>query len=343
MSDRQALRTALTAGLGNGFASLSGLADSQYVALAVLAVSSGSAGGALALGRQRLLGTLLGSGLLLVGHGGLQGLPMPLGLAITLASLRLLGGLLNLQVGYKVGGMIIVMGWLVHEGSLASWIPLRFVWTSFGVLLTLLAVRLFWPCRAIDGSFSRYTALLEALQACLLSLAEQRQASASQAAIQAAQIRQLRQRLVAVRRLQPEVLQELGSLASSHPAARLLAAFDGACSRLITLAAGLVREPITLQGPLQQSEAQQLLQLAEQLQRWQQQLRQRRGLPLPPPAGLAPPQGWEELFAHLCDPAANRAPLEQLERTALRLQLCRQAAQAIRSAEQQWATIAHRR
>jgi uncharacterized membrane protein YccC len=55
--DRNGLRTAFTAGLGNAFASLSGLADSQYVALAVLAVSSGTYGGALALGRQRLLGT----------------------------------------------------------------------------------------------------------------------------------------------------------------------------------------------------------------------------------------------------------------------------------------------
>jgi uncharacterized membrane protein YccC len=150
-----ALRTALTAGLGNGFASLSGLEFSQYVALAVLAVSSGTYGAALALGRQRLLGTVLGSLLLLIGYEGLRGVPLPLAIAITLGALRLLGGLLQLQVGYKVGGMIIVMGWLVHEGGLATWIPIRFFWTSFGVLIALLGLRLFWPARSLDSSLAQ--------------------------------------------------------------------------------------------------------------------------------------------------------------------------------------------
>ena len=60
MINRNGLRTAFTAGLGNAFASLSGVGDSQYVSLAVLAVSTGTYGGALALGSQRLLGTALG-------------------------------------------------------------------------------------------------------------------------------------------------------------------------------------------------------------------------------------------------------------------------------------------
>ena len=83
MINRNALRTALTAGLGNAFASLSGVEFSQYVALAVLAVSTGTYGGALALGRQRLLGTALGSVLLLIGYEGLRGVPMPLAIAST--------------------------------------------------------------------------------------------------------------------------------------------------------------------------------------------------------------------------------------------------------------------
>ncbi len=95
--DRHSLRTALSAGLGNVFASSSGLEFSQDVAQAVLSVSTGTYGAALALGRQRLL-----------------------------------GGLLKLQVGYTVGGVIIVMGWLVHEAGLAAWIPIRFLRTSFG-------------------------------------------------------------------------------------------------------------------------------------------------------------------------------------------------------------------
>ncbi|MFZ9849821.1 MAG: FUSC family protein, partial [Vulcanococcus sp.] len=113
MTNRNAIRTAVTAGLANGFASITGLPDPQYVAMAVLAVSSGTYGASLELGRQRLLGTVLGSLLLLIGYTGLHALPLGVGLAITLGCLRLLGGLLSLKVGYKVGGMIVVMGWLV--------------------------------------------------------------------------------------------------------------------------------------------------------------------------------------------------------------------------------------
>ena len=120
MINRNALRSALTAGLANGFASVTSLPDIQYVSMAVLAVSSGTYGATLELGRQRLGGTVLGSLLLLIGYTGLHRLPLGVGLGITLGSLRLLGGLLGLKVGYKVGGMIVVMGWLVHEGDLAS-------------------------------------------------------------------------------------------------------------------------------------------------------------------------------------------------------------------------------
>ena len=101
---RSELRLALTAGLGNGIAALSGLPNGMYVPLAVLATCTGTYGGSLGLGRQRILGSLLGMGLLLLGFDTLQAVPMPLSLALTLAALRLLGGLLRLEVGYKVGG-----------------------------------------------------------------------------------------------------------------------------------------------------------------------------------------------------------------------------------------------
>jgi uncharacterized membrane protein YccC len=91
--NRNALRTALTAGLGNGFASITGLPDDQYVALAVLSVSSGTYGTSFELGRQRLLGTVLGSILLLIGFESLHGLPLAVGLAITLGSFEPEGGL----------------------------------------------------------------------------------------------------------------------------------------------------------------------------------------------------------------------------------------------------------
>jgi len=349
--DRNGLRTAFTAGLGNAFASLSGVADSQYVALAVLAVSTGTYGGALALGSQRLLGTALGSVLLLIGYEGLKGVPMPLGIAITLGALRLLGGLLKLQVGYKVGGMIIVMGWLVHEGGLASWIPLRFFWTSFGVLIALLGLRLFWPARGLDSSLVQVARLLVQLQSCFRDLAARVDPSREyQVAGQVAdpvgidRYRVLRNQLIAIRQQRPTLLQELGTMPDRHPATLLMANFDATASRLITLVGGLVREAPTLQDPqllvqLHRAEAELLQAMAGQLGQWEQQIRGRRGLPTPPESRLQLPRSWQELGQDLNNPTANTAALDRLERIASRLMLCRQAEQAIRDGEANWAAI----
>lgn len=347
MINRNALRTAFTAGLGNAFASLTELADSQYVALAVLAISSGTYGGALALGRQRLLGTALGSVLLLIGYVGLRDVPMPLGIAITLGALRLLGGLLKLQVGYKVGGMIIVMGWLVHEGGLASWIPIRFFWTSFGVLITLLALRLFWPARGFDTSMSQVADLLGQLQGGFSDLAARVDpAMAGQVAdpVGIGRYRALRNQLIAIRQQRPALLQELGTLPERHPATLLMANFDATASRLITLVGGLVREPPTLQDPqlvvqLHRAEAELLQAMAGHLALWEGQIRGRRGLPKPPEIELQLPRSWQELGQELNDPNANSASLERLARIASRLMLCRQAEQAIRNGEANWAAI----
>ena len=347
MINRNALRTAFTAGLGNAFASLSGLADSQYVALAVLAVSSGTYGGALALGRQRLLGTALGSVLLLIGYEGLRGVPMPLALALTLGALRLLGGILKLQVGYKAGGMIIVMGWLVHEGGLASWIPLRFFWTCFGVLITLLALRLFWPARGLDSSLALVAGLLVQLQSCFRDLAARVDpAVAGQGAdpIGIGRYRALRNQLMTIRQQRPAMLQELGTLPERHPATLLMANFDTTASRLITLVGGLVREPPTLQDPqlvvqLHRAEAELLQALAGHLGQWERQILGRRGLPKPPESELQLPRSWQQLSQELNNPTANSASLERLERIASRLMLCRQAEQAISTAEANWAAI----
>jgi hypothetical protein len=345
--DRNALRTALTTGLGNAFASLSGLGDSQYVALAVLAVSTGTYGGALALGRQRLLGTVLGSVLLLIGYEGLREMPMPLGIAITLGALRLLGGLLKLQVGYKVGGMIIVMGWLVHEGGLASWIPIRFFWTCFGVLITLLGLRLFWPARGLDSGLSRVADLFGQLQSCFRDLAARVDPSAAgqvTVPVGIGRYRTLRNQLIAIRRQRPALLQELGSVPERHPAALLMADFEASASRLITLVGGMVRESPTLQDPqlvaqLHQAEAELLQAMADHLGQWERQIRGRRGLPTPPVTALQVPRSWMELGQELNDPIANSASLERLERIASRLMLCRQAEQAIRDAEANWAAL----
>ena len=347
MINRNGLRTAFTAGLGNAFASLSGVGDSQYVSLAVLAVSTGTYGGALALGSQRLLGTALGSVLLLIGYEGLRGLPMPLALALTLGALRLLGGLLKLQVGYKVGGIVIVMGWLVHEGGLAAWIPLRFFWTCFGVLITLLALRLFWPARGLDSSLGQVATLLVQLQSCFRDLAARVDPARSGPVADPVGIgryRALRNQLVAIRRQRPALLQELGSLPERHPATLLMANFEATASRLITLVGGLVREPPSLQDPqlvvqLHRAEAELLQAMAGQLGQWERQIRGRRGLPKPPDTGLQLPRSWQQLGQELNDPTANSASLERLERIASRLMLCRQAEQAISTAEANWAAI----
>ena len=375
MINRAALRTAVTTGLANAFASLSGVQDSQYAPLAVLSVATGNYGGALELGRQRLLGTVLGAVLLLVGYEGLKDLPLPLGLAITLGSLRLLGGLLQLKVGYKVGGMIIVMGWLVHEGSLASWLPFRFFWTAFGVVLTLLSLRLFWPARGLDQMLTAYATLLAQLQLALRQLADGLLATAHQIdghegeglqprALAAGHDRQgahplpslaLRRQLQAARSLKPNLLQELGTLPGRHPATLLLTSLDATASRLVTLVHAMERSapaplpPAQLQ-PLHQAEGDLLLAMSEQLQVWEQRIRpqpqQCRGghpLPEPPPQALRLPHSWQQVNQRLNDPFLNGAGSDRLERIAVRLSLCRQAERAIREGETRWRAIVQRR
>jgi hypothetical protein len=348
MINRTALRTAVTTGLANAFASLSGVPDSQYAPLAVLSVSTGSYGGAFELGRQRLWGTALGTGLLLVGYEGLKGLPMPLGLALTLGSLRLLGGLLQLKVGYKVGGMIIVMGWLVHQGSLASWLPLRFFWTAFGVLLTLLSLRLFWPARGLDAILSAYARLLSQLQLALRQQADQLEDGSRG---HPEHYTLLRNQLQAMRSLRPVLLQELGSQPERHPAALLLSSLDGTASRLVTLVRAMERAAPAPQPPpqlvrLHRAEADLLRAMAEQLQHWEEAIHlplqgTRRGprLPVPPAEALQLPSSWQQLNQELNDPAVNAAASERLERIAVRLLLCRQAERAIRDGQASWSTI----
>jgi uncharacterized membrane protein YccC len=341
--NRNALRTALTAGLGNGFASITGLADSQYVALSVLSVASGTYGGAIELGRQRLLGTVLGAILLLVGHTCLQSLPLGVGLAITLGCLRLLGGALGLKVGYKVGGMIVVMGWLVHEGNLASWIPLRFFWTALGVLLTLLSLRLFWPARGLNQCLGSYADLMQQLHDTFLALAarlEQRRGSEPPQR----RYRQLRATLQKARGTRGGLLPELGDQPTRHPAFLLVNNLDAAASRLVSLVGGMERAEPTRHDPqlvtrLHQVEAELLLHLAGQLLLWERQLRGSHSLPQAPTPCLELPDSWAALNAELNDPVANSASLERLERIATRLQLCRLAAQAMVDGEAYWSAI----
>ena len=348
MINRNALRTALTAGLGNGFAFITGLPDAQYVAMAVLAVSSGTYGASIELGRQRLLGTVLGSILLLIGYECLKALPLAVGLAITLGCLRLLGGLWGLKVGYKVGGMIVVMGWLVHEGNLASWIPLRFFWTALGILLTVLSLRLFWPARSTTACLSRYADLLHQVAGCFRELAARLEQPSSRPATSApaqpSRARQLRTVLQSARSLRSALLPELGNQPQRHPAYLLVSTLDATASRLVTLVIGLERAAPTSRDPqlvarLHRAEGELLEGMAAQVLIWERQLRSPHALPSPPPQGLEISQSWLDLDTELIDPLANSASLERLERIAARLLLCRQAEQAIRDGETSWRAI----
>ena len=343
MINRNALRTAFTAGLGNGFASITGLPDAQYVAMAVLAVSSGTYGAAFELGRQRLLGTVLGSVLLLIGYECLHALPLAVGLAITLGCLRLLGGALGLKVGYKVGGMIVVMGWLVHEGNLASWIPLRFFWTALGILLTVLSLRLFWPARGTTACLKAYADLLAQVADSFGFLASRLEEQVAPPP----SYRRLRAQLQNARGQRLALLSELGGQPERHPAYRLVSSLDATASRLITMVAGMERAAPIARDPqlvarLHRAEADLLRCMAARIVIWSHQLRTGQSLPAPPPQALQPPQSWVELGDELDDPIANSASLERLERIAARLQLCRQAEQAIRQGESNWGMIMNR-
>lgn len=348
-------RLALVAGLGNGLAELSGLPFGYYVPLAVLAMGTGSYGGSLGLGRQRILGSVLGSLLVVVASRGLAGVPMPLGLAITLAALRLIGGALGLRVGYKVGGVIVVMGWLVHGTQLDGWIGLRLGWTCFGVILTLLSLRLFWPSQAVEHAFAERAALLAEVGQLYGGLADRLDRTATAATTPAATassagvvgltletIRALQKRQNELRRQVPSLEEEFGNQASRHPAARLIQALDRAGTRLLQTAAELVRRPPPpgehpLLQQLHGAEADLLHLLAERLDLWQQSLRTNHTtLPRPPDGPLTLPTSWRNLERDLHNPALAQVALLPLERLAGRLMACRGAHQAIREAEGLW-------
>ena len=340
------LRLAVTAALTLGFTTLTGIAFGYYATLAVLSVMGSNFGSSLALGRQRVLGTLLGGLVLLVFYEGLAGIPMPLGLALALALQRLLGGLLNLQVGYKAGGMVIVMGWLVHSDQFAPWLSLRLFWTVFGIITSLLSLRLLWPESALDSCWQGWSALFGALAADLRrhGLASPAPGSTSQAKVaMAVHNKELRGRLIAQRAAMPAIRDELGGAGPDHPLMQLLAGFDENGSRLIGLLQGLERhrrrDEIPALQPLERGEAALLLAIAARLALWSTCLSHRRRLaqlPPPPPEPLAPPADWRLAEQLLAQPLPQQLPLEQLQPIAARHQLCRQAWVALERLDQLW-------
>lgn len=359
--NRADLRLALTAGLANGFGVISGLPFALYAPLAVLAVCTGTYGSSRSLGRQRLLGSLLGMGVLLLAYEGLRGVPFPLAIAVALGSMRLLGGLLGLQVGYKVGGIVVVMGWLVHGSQLSSWIPLRLFWTTAGILLAVASLRLLWPARALPAVYAGLRSLLAELGDRLEGVAATldgpgphpgRPGTPTTAGPLPLEhpwdIGPGRSQLQTLRRQLPAAFSELGGDPSHHPQAQLLKGLCESCSLLLSALGGLGR-PIPPAGDpaeltaLQRAEAELLAALAGRLTLWARQLTLEEAHPVPPPpaAGWRPPQRWLALQQELQAVRLEQHDLQRLRRHASRLALCSLALQAVERGERRWRTLQH--
>jgi hypothetical protein len=338
---RSELRLALTTGLVNGLASLSPLPFGIYAPMAVLAVSGGTYGTSMELGRQRILGSILGMAMLLLGLRGLRAVPMPLALALILGALRLLGGALGLRVGYKVGGMIVVMGWLAHEEELGAWVPLRLFWTLIGILASLLSLRLLWPSRSGALAREALAELFDGLARDLDAEARALNAGAANAKPMEAAHAERQSALQRLRGLLPALTNELGDQPERHPAYQLVESLEEAASRLQSAGRSLsglppARHPKARR--LAEGEAALLGALANRLRLWVARLSEPGPRwPSAPATPFTPPPPWLELDDHIRGPELNALPPRELERLAARLTLCRQALHAIEGAERSWA------
>ncbi|KEF42209.1 MAG: hypothetical protein ER33_07575 [Cyanobium sp. CACIAM 14] len=352
---RSELRLALTAGLMNGFSALAPVPFGFYAPMAVLVVCTGTYGGSIGLGRQRLLGSALGAAVLLVTFTGLSHLPVPVGLSLALMAMRVLGASLGLEVGYKVGSNIIVMGWLVHDDDLGLWLPVRLFWTVAGILVALMSLRLFWPELAVAGSLRRLRQLLGDLITALVAQAERIEAPlppgppgtlAADRLAQARTVQGLRRQLVTLRGAMPAVADELGSNPASHPTYRLLQVLNRAGSHLVGVVDGLrlLEHSAADRGPLEGlhgAEADLLRVVAHRLEQWRQSLgRPERHRPSPPAEPLQVPARWQSLQSSLDHPDLDGFDLDRLQRNASRLMLCGQALRSIEQAEHRWLALA---
>jgi len=339
---RDTLRLAGTVMVVNGFASLTGLAFATYASLAVLSVTVGNYGNTLELGRQRLIGTLLGAIVVFFGYRAWGQLPVLVALPLALLLVRALAGWLRLTVGYGVSCFVVIMGWLSHEQQLDSWITLRLFWTAFGVLLALLSLRLFWPSRARMqqrlGLLQLLVDLGHTMQSCLGQQPQQHQRRAL-----GEQLRSLRSELLSLRDQRQSALLELGSLAAQHPVARLWDLLDQACETLILDLDELRRLPaphwqrwgleLHHQAALRFSAA-----VAERLLLWRQVLGSSMQL-LPPPPEPRQSLDLEALLQPSHRDAFAALSPRQLEQVATRLMVLHRIDQTLADTEGAWQSL----
>lgn len=147
---RTDLRMAISIGLSAGLIIALGLPDAIYGPLAVSASLGGTVGNSWRLALQRIYGTLIGAAAVaLCYHTLYQAVPIPVGVAITLGLMGLTCKYLGLQVGYRVGGLVVVMGYTAHAMEINLWIPMRIITTLIGLGVALFAINCFWPNRAL--------------------------------------------------------------------------------------------------------------------------------------------------------------------------------------------------
>jgi hypothetical protein len=344
---RDTLRLAATVTLVNGFTSLTGLPFGFYASLAVVSVTVGTYGNTLELGRQRLIGTAVGAIVVFFGYRAWGHLPLMVALPLAVLLARLLAGSLRLTVGYGVCCFVVVMGWLTHDQQLDSWIPLRLLWTAFGILMALLSLRLFWPSQARTQQREGLLQLLVDLGHTLQQVV-QRPPAAIQSQAQrrrelGQQIRNLRTTLLSLRDQRQGALLELGTLASQHPLARMWALLDQASEALILDLDELRRLPNAdwqgwgLQGDYDAGLA--FVQVVvERLLSWQQQLSGSSRLQ-PPPSQPRQALPLEALQSPESKAAHRRLTPEQLQRVASQWMVLNRIDHTVESTERQWRAI----
>ena len=248
---RSDLRLALVTGLGAGFGLMSSVPFGYYVPLCTAAVLSGSYGNSMKLSIQRILGSVMGVLIVLLFSRGLQ-LPLALGLGLALASVRLLGGALGLQVGYKVAGNIVIMGWLVHNAEETTWGMSRLFWTAFGIVLSLWATRHIWPNGTIPSLHRQFARFIDELIEEFL-LEQQRLEDVTPSRLPIARRRdrrtELLQKINALRQQRDHAQVELGLNPENHQLHQLWTALDLLISQLMSVLDGLRGLPAPVQSP----------------------------------------------------------------------------------------------
>ena len=328
------LRLVLTVAVVQGLTHVTGLADGYYASLAVLSVSVGSYGDTLEMGRQRLLGTALGAVIVLVAYPALKGLPLVVGLPMAMLLAQLLAAGLRLKVGYTVCLFVVVVGWLAHDSQLDSWLPLRLIWTAFGVCMALLSIRLFWPSRARLVQRQGLLDLLDRLGGVLVEHLSRPAPRHGGDPL----LRELRDQLLGLRSQRGAALRELGSGGGDHPVAQMWAAFDAHCETLILVLDGFQRlAPLAWQqpalSPLRARLSERVAAMQTQMERWRGQLlRNPNSLP-EPPLPLWTPQNLTSWVDGTSQQGLTPAGLQQL---ATRLMLLNQLERSLHETELRW-------